>query len=113
LFPSDYTLCNIKEGIPLRNKQIVLLTIIGLIGLLAFFNSFLASPHPDGLERVAEDHGFIEHAKDSFSIFGDYALPFGNKLISTGLAGIFGVLLTYLLLHGLGKILTTKKVASK
>lgn len=97
----------------MRNKRIILWTMIGLIALLAFFNSLLASPHPDGLERVAEDLGFIEDAKESFAIFGDYALPFGNQLISTGLAGIFGVLVTYFLLSGLGKILAAKKVTSK
>ena len=76
---------------------------------LAFFNSLLASTHPDGLERVALDQNFHDQARDSFSIFGDYALPLRHGLLSTGLAGILGVGLTYLLLVGIGKFLTMKK----
>lgn len=96
----------------MRNKKVILWPVIGC-GLLAFFNSFLASSHPDGLERVAEDLGFIDQAKESFSVFGDYALPFENELIRTGLAGILGVVLTYLLITGLGKLLSRRKAVIK
>lgn len=91
----------------------VLLWIIGFILLLAFFNSILASSYPDGLERVAEDLGFIDYAKDSFSIFSDYQLPIGDGIVATGLAGVLGVGLTYLVLTLIGKIVINKKVASK
>lgn len=97
----------------MRNRKTVLWIIIGLIGLLAFFNGLLASPHPDGLERVAEDLGFIDHAAESASVFGDYALPIGNDLLSTGLAGILGAVVTYLLLSGIGKILAVKRAGVK
>ncbi|AZR72614.1 hypothetical protein BBF96_03955 [Anoxybacter fermentans] len=87
--------------------------VIGIIFILAFFNSILASSYPDGLERVAEDLGFIEHTRDSFSIFADYALPFGSELVSTGLAGLLGVLVTYLVLVVIGKIIIKKRVACR
>ena len=36
----------------------------------------LASSDPDGLERVAEDQGFLERARDAvYSIIPDYAVP--------------------------------------
>ncbi len=93
------------------NRKHLVLILLVICGL-AFFNLYLASSHPDGLERVAEDQGFIEHAKDSFSIFGDYALPLNNELLSTGLAGLLGVALTYFIVMGIGKFLAvgSKKV---
>ena len=54
----------------------------------------LASSHPDGLERVAEDKGFIEMAADAFyEIIPDYVLPgISNRAVATTAAGIVGVL---------------------
>ena len=54
----------------------------------------LASSHPDGLERVAEDEGFIEMAADAFyEIIPDYVLPgISNRAVATTAAGIVGAL---------------------
>jgi cobalt/nickel transport system permease protein len=54
----------------------------------------LASPHPDGLERVAEDRGFIETAQDApYEIIPDYVLPgVSNEALATVAAGIVGTL---------------------
>jgi len=70
--------------------------LIGLVVALAVtILSPLASSHPDGLERVAEDQGFIGRALDPFyEIIPDYLLPgISNEAISTILAGMIGVLL--------------------
>ncbi|WP_129671790.1 energy-coupling factor ABC transporter permease [Candidatus Chloroploca sp. Khr17] len=62
----------------------------------------LASPHPDGLERVAEDQGFLEYALDApFAILPDYTIPGIDSPLSTILAGTIGVLLIPALLVGL------------
>ena len=55
----------------------------------------LASPHPDGLERVAEDKGFIETAQDApYEIIPDYVLPgLSNEALATIAAGIVGTLI--------------------
>jgi cobalt/nickel transport system permease protein len=55
----------------------------------------LASPHPDGLERVAEDLGFIGAAQDApYSIIPDYVLPgIPNQTLATIAAGVVGTLL--------------------
>jgi cobalt/nickel transport system permease protein len=55
----------------------------------------LASPHPDGLERVAEDRGFIETARDApYEIIPDYVLPgISNEALATIAAGIVGTLI--------------------
>jgi cobalt/nickel transport system permease protein len=55
----------------------------------------LASPHPDGLERVAEDQGFIEAAQDApYEIIPDYVLPgVPNEALATIAAGLVGTLI--------------------
>jgi len=52
----------------------------------------LASADPDGLERVAEDLGFIERGLEApYQIIPDYTLPFlGETALSTILAGAIG-----------------------
>jgi cobalt/nickel transport system permease protein len=54
----------------------------------------LASPHPDGLERVAEDRGFIETALDApYEVIPDYVLPgISNEALATIAAGVVGTL---------------------
>jgi cobalt/nickel transport system permease protein len=53
----------------------------------------LASGDPDGLERVAEDEGFIATAEDSrYEILPGYSIPgIDNEAASTALAGLVGV----------------------
>ena len=61
---------------------------------LAGVVSFYASSDPDGLEKVAEDIGFIETAKDHTYADGalaDYGVKgIDNERASVGLAGVIG-----------------------
>lgn len=77
------------------------------IALVVALLSPLASSHPDGLERVAEDKGFIDRAQDSwYEIVPDYLFPgVGDEAVATILAGIVGTLTMFGLMFGLGKIL--------
>ena len=63
---------------------------------LAGVVSFYASSSPDGLEKVAEDIGFIETAKDHSNVDGalaDYGVKgIENERASVGVAGIIGVI---------------------
>jgi cobalt/nickel transport system permease protein len=63
-----------------------------LVSLIAVFLSPLASSNPDGLERVAQDLGFLNQGSESpFSLLPDYTIPFfGETALSTILAGIIG-----------------------
>jgi cobalt/nickel transport system permease protein len=65
-----------------------------IVSLLAVLISPLASGNPDGLERVAEDLGFLAAGQTSpFEILPDYTIPLlGETAISTVFAGIVGVL---------------------
>ena len=67
--------------------------------------SQFAANDPDGLERVAEDTGFIdtgtEHSLADF-IFADYATAgISNETVSLAIAGIVGTLVTLLVAYGL------------
>jgi hypothetical protein len=72
-----------------------LLVALVLAGVVSGF----ASSDPDGLERVAEDKGFAEAAEEH--AFGEGPLAdYGvrgvdNERISTGVAGVIGVGVTF------------------
>ena len=85
--------------------------IIGLIIALAVtILSPLASPWPDGLERVADDQGFIDRALDPlYEIIPDYVLPgVSNEGLATILAGMVGALIVFGLAFGLGHALRAR-----
>jgi cobalt/nickel transport protein len=73
--------------------------------ILAGVVSFYASSHPDGLEKVANDIGFIETAKDpatAGSALADYGIAgVENERASVGLAGVIGVVATGAVATGL------------
>jgi cobalt/nickel transport protein len=81
---------------------------IGLAAALAIgaFLSLAASPHPDGLERVAEDKGFLEKALETpllRSPLPDYLFPgIADERLATGLAGFLGTLVLFSLGWGVG-----------
>jgi hypothetical protein len=78
-----------------------------LVALVVVLFSPLASPHPDGLERVAEDQGFIDGAKDApYEIIADYVFPgIQNEGLATIVAGIIGTVIVFGLGYGLAWIL--------
>ena len=84
-----------------------------IVSLLAVFISPLASGNPDGLERVAEDLGFLETGLEApFQILPDYTIPFlGETAISTILAGVVGALVVLGLLILIGRNLRRQKEA--
>lgn len=82
-----------------------MLAALAVALLLAGAVSFYASSSPDGLEKVAEDKGFLETANDSAtadSPLADYSVKgVDNERFSVGLAGIIGVGITLALAGGL------------
>ncbi len=77
-----------------------------IVALAVTLFSPLASPHPDGLERVAEDQGFIERAQDApYEVIPDYAFPgIQNEAVATIVAGLLGTLLVGGLAYGLARV---------
>jgi hypothetical protein len=74
--------------------------------LLAGVASYYASAHPDGLNHVAEQTGFIDHESTSATSDGPFAgyevRGIDDARLSGGAAGVVGVLVVLLLAGGLG-----------
>ncbi len=84
----------------MKIKRNILFTVIGILIILiiAMALSLVVSSFPDGLEKVAENYGFIDRAVDilpeGFFLIPDYALGgVENEYWQTSLAGLFGVLI--------------------
>jgi ABC-type spermidine/putrescine transport system permease subunit I len=77
------------------------------IALAVVLFSPLASPHPDGLERVAQDQGFIGQAREApFQILTGYLLPgVHNQTLATILAGLLGTVVVFAVGYGLAWLL--------
>ncbi|GIK67279.1 MAG: hypothetical protein BroJett018_50730 [Chloroflexota bacterium] len=75
-----------------------------VLALMVVVFSPLASSHPDGLERVAEDHDFLDAAEGPIvEILPDYTIPvIHNEALTTILAGALGVLIV----AGIGYVVT-------
>lgn len=73
-----------------------------------------ASGSPDGLERVAEDSGFMSAALSApYSIISDYQLPgVQNEAVATALAGVVGVTVVYLLVAGCAYLLHRRRTGA-
>lgn len=75
--------------------------------------SYFASGSPDGLESVAEKHGFASAAEhDSSRLLTDYQIA-GIEVapLSGGLAGVIGVLVVLAL--ALGLVVTLRRVLGR
>ncbi|MBO8169710.1 MAG: PDGLE domain-containing protein [Thermoanaerobacteraceae bacterium] len=90
-----------------RAVRLLLVTVVVVLVLAPFASSF-----PDGLERVAEDLGFLSanHMSEiNVAIMPDYEVPGLGGYTGTVLTGLFGVAVTFLLTVGLGKLFIQKK----
>ncbi|MFF0111138.1 energy-coupling factor ABC transporter permease [Streptomyces prasinus] len=89
--------------------------IAGLVTslLLAGFVSFYASADPDGLERVATDHGIAERAEEhgaADSPLADYGVKdVEDARLSGGLAGVIGVGLTVVAGTGVFRVVRRRR----
>jgi hypothetical protein len=76
-------------------KRFAILAVALAIGLATAISPF-ASTAPDGLNRVAEDHAFIDSGKAQDGPIGGYAFPgIHNDRVAKGLAGFTGTLLVF------------------
>jgi cobalt/nickel transport system permease protein len=83
------------------------------IALALTLISPLASPSPDGLERVAEDTGFLDTAQSApYEILPDYTVPFiQDGTLTTIIAVALGTLAVFGIAYGVGR-LNARKVTS-
>lgn len=98
----------------IMRKEVWILLILAVF--IALFLSPFASPFPDGLERVAEDKGFLEKGEGKEIIHSpipDYVFPgIANERVATAVAGIVGTLLTLAVAYGIA-VLIKGRVAAK
>jgi len=100
----------------MRLRHYLGLLVVGIgIALLITFFSPLASSEPDGLEKVAENHGFITQAEDApYEIIADYVFPWvDNEDLATILAGMTGVLIVAAVAVALAFLLWRLRVAQR
>ncbi len=93
----------------LSTRLFVVLALALAVGLATAVSPY-ASSHPDGLEKVAGDEGFVEqgtlHAIQDDSPIADYAFPgIGNERLATGVAGFVGTLGVFAVGFGLAFVL--------
>ncbi len=86
-----------------------------LLAVVVALFSPLASPHPDGLERVAEDKGFLDKAREAyFHIIPDYVFPgIADTNTATIVAGVFGTVLMFVLGYGIAWLLRRQAKKAK
>ncbi len=87
-----------------RNRRFFVVGLLVAL-LVAGVGSYYASAHPDGLNYVAEQTGFIDQEKTSATADGPFAgyatKGIDNERLSGGVAGVVGSLATLLLGGGL------------
>lgn len=95
----------------MRKKDIIIDLLAAI--LLALILAPFASPWPDGLEKVAEDKGFLKKANAKpvlTSPIPDYTWPgLKNESVATSAAGIFGTLLVFGMGYGIAAIIKRGK----
>jgi cobalt/nickel transport system permease protein len=100
LYASRRDLFHIGEAAPKGSKAIWVggLSIAALLAVL----SPLASAHPDGLEWVAGQKGFLEAARAPlYNLIPDYVFPgISNGVLATIVAGVLGLLLVFAVAMG-------------
>jgi hypothetical protein len=84
---------------------------LAIAALIVIVLAPLASADPDGLERVAEDQGFLERARDAiYNVFPEYHLPFiEDPVLSTIAAGLVGITLVFGAMWLLGRLLARRR----
>ena len=96
----------------MSNRKFILVGLLISV-LLAGGASFYANSNPDGLEKVAQDIGFSDTAKDntnSNNTLAGYGVKgIKNERLSVGVAGLIGVVSTGAISGGLFLLLRRKK----
>ena len=91
---------------------------LGISLLTALLISPFASSSPDGLETVAEVHGFKGKSEGwslrKYAPLADYVVPrVRNKKVSTALSGLLGTVSIFSIAFGLGKLLKKSANSSR
>ena len=97
----------------MTSQRKLILTGILIAILIAASSAFIASGSPDGLERVAEEHGFLDRAAGApYTALPDYTVPgLGDGAASRIAAGAIGVLVVAGIAIGAGALLRRRSTS--
>jgi cobalt/nickel transport system permease protein len=86
-----------------------------LVALGLAIASPLASAHPDGLEWVAEQQGFLETTRQPlYHLIPDYLFPgISNEALATILAGVIGTLIVFGVIIGVGFLRRSSQMSDR
>jgi cobalt/nickel transport protein len=94
-------------------KKNILIGLFAALILAAVISPF-ASSRPDGLERVAEDKGFLEKGEGVQAVVSsapDYVFPgIKNEKVAKSLAGAVGTLCVFAAGYGVAAMLKKKRI---
>jgi hypothetical protein len=98
---------------PRLSRRTFFVAFLVLALLVAGVASYYASSHPDGLEYVAQQAGFIDQAEGSpasRSPMADYTTRgVEDERLSGGVAGVVGALVVLVLAGGLFRVLQRRE----
>lgn len=85
-----------SRKLTIKNSRNALVPL-GAAGIIALLLSPFASGFPDGLESIAQKYSFLHEAAPAFvSPLSGYTFPFfSNEILSTGAAGLIGVVISF------------------
>jgi hypothetical protein len=92
------------------NRRTWILGGLAIAAIVVVVAAFLASGDPDGLERVAEDTGFLGAGEDSpFAVIADYVFPGLDGPVATIVAGLVGVAVVFGVVWLIGRLLARRR----
>lgn len=102
-------------GARLSTRVFVVLALAVAVGLATAVSPY-ASASPDGLEKVAEEKGFLEdgrlHPIQDDAPIPDYAFPgIADARLATGVAGFLGTLGVFAVGWGIASVLARRRRA--
>ncbi len=100
----------------MRRPPLIVFAGVAVAAIVAFVLSPFASSAPDGLERVAVDHAFADHASEvapATAVLPDYAVSgVTSEGWSTAFAGLVGTFATFAIGAVVGLALARRKSGS-
>jgi hypothetical protein len=99
-----------EEKPPRANRRAWILGGLAIATIVVVVAAFFASGDPDGLERVAEDTGFLGAGQDSpFTIIADYVFPGLDGPLATVVAGLIGMAVVFGAVWLIGRLLARRR----
>jgi hypothetical protein len=96
---------------PMRRRRTGWIVVgLAIAAVVVVAAALFASADPDGLERVAEDTGFLGAGQGSpLQVIADYVFPGLEGPVATIAAGLLGVAVLFALVWLIGKALARRR----